>query len=70
MQSFGQNVIVDLDDRTSDSSGSDSGGTDSADGVYQVDTTALGDVIYLEGVDDIANVAFSRFQVGREGKTL
>ena len=71
LQSFGQNVIVDLDDRSSDSSSSDSSSSDSSSsdsGEYQVDQTKLGDVIYLEGVNDIGNVAFSRFQVGREGE--
>ena len=34
----------------------------------QVDRNALGDVIYLEGVNDISAVGFSRFQVGREGE--
>ena len=34
----------------------------------QVDKNALGDVIYLEGVNDISTVGFSRFQVGREGE--
>ena len=36
--------------------------------VQQVDKNALGDVIYLEGVNDISTVGFSRFQVGREGE--
>jgi len=79
LQSFGQNVIVDLDERSdSGSSGSpiyedvtdDNGTVDTADDVViqQIDRAALGDVIYLEGVDDISNVAFNRFQVGREGE--
>ena len=62
-QSFGQNVIVDLDARdtgTSDGGGSTSGGV--------MDPNALGDVVYLEGVSGIDGVNFERFQVGREGE--
>jgi len=62
-QSFGQNVIVDLDAR--DDGASDGGGSTS-DGV--IDPNALGDVVYLEGVSGIDGVNFERFQVGREGE--
>ena len=62
-QSFGQNVIVDLDardDGASDGGGSTTGGA--------IDPNALGDVVYLEGVSGIDGVNFERFQVGREGE--
>ena len=63
-QSFGQNVIVDLDAR--DAGASDSGGGSTTGGV--IDPNALGDVVYLEGVSGIDGVNFERFQVGREGE--
>jgi hypothetical protein len=72
-QEFGRDVIVDLDDRVSLGGGSgeqSSGiGGASADETAQVgvDLGALGDVVYLEGVDGINDVSFDRHQVGREG---
>jgi len=74
-QEFGRDVIVDLDDRVSVSLGDGSaGGTasmggSSAEETVQVgvDLDALGDVVYLEGVDGIGEVTFDRHQVGREG---
>jgi hypothetical protein len=87
VQSFGQNVIIDLDKRVETTPGTsadetiyeevvDDGGTpaDVTDDVTQqvvaqeVDKNALGDVIYLEGVNDISTVDFIRFQIGREGE--
>ena len=62
-QSFGQNVIVDLDAR--DTGGTDGGGSTSGGAL---DPNALGDVVYLEGVSGIDGVNFERFQVGREGE--
>ena len=53
----------------------DQGTADTSDDVkdltavaQEVDKNALGDVIYLEGVNDISTVGFSRFQIGREGE--
>ena len=74
-QEFGRDVIVDLDERVSVSLGDGSaGGTasmggSSAEETVQVgvDLDALGDVVYLEGVDGIGEVTFDRHQVGREG---
>ena len=63
MQSFGQNVIVDLDAR--DAGASDGGGSTTGGAI---DPNALGDVVYLEGVSGIDGVNFERFQVGREGE--
>ena len=39
-----------------------------AEQTAQVDLDALGDVVYLEGVNGIDGVNFERFQVGREGE--
>jgi len=70
-QEFGRDVIVDLDDRVSlgGGSGEQSSGIGGASGeqTAQVDMSALGDVVYLEGVDGIGDVSFDRHQVGREG---
>ena len=70
-QEFGRDVIVDLDDRVSASEDDSSSSADDSSGSsssYEVDQGALGDVIYLEGVNNgIAGVEFERYQVGREG---
>jgi hypothetical protein len=72
-QEFGRDVIVDLDDRVSlgGGSGEQSSGIGGASGDQTaqvgVDLGALGDVVYLEGVDGINDVSFDRHQVGREG---
>jgi hypothetical protein len=72
-QEFGRDVIVDLDDRVSlgGGSGEQSSGIGGASGDQTaqvgVDLGALGDVVYLEGVDGINDVTFDRHQVGREG---
>ena len=72
-QDFGRDVIVDLDDRVSvslgDGSAGETAGMGGASGeqTAQVDMSALGDVVYLEGVDGIGDVSFDRHQVGREG---
>ena len=64
-QDAGKDVIVDLDSR--DSSGAGGGGS-SGDQTAQVDLDALGDVVYLEGVNGIGDVNFERQQIGREGQ--
>ena len=70
-QEFGRDVIVDLDARVSASEDDSSSSADDSSGSsssYVVDQGALGDVIYLEGVNNgIAGVEFERYQVGREG---
>jgi hypothetical protein len=64
-QDAGKDVIVDLDSR--DSSGAGGGGS-SGEQTAQVDLDALGDVVYLEGVNGIGDVNFERQQIGREGQ--
>ena len=60
-QDAGRDVIVDLDARDG---GASDGGTSSGGAI---DINALGDVVYLEGVDGIGSVDFDRQQIGREG---
>jgi hypothetical protein len=60
-QDAGKDVIVDLDSRDSSGAGSGAGG-------HEVDLNALGDVVYLEGVNGIGDVNFERQQIGREGQ--
>ena len=75
-QDAGRDVIVDLDSRDDGvgyGDGSSAGGTmgmgdgSSADQTAQVNLDALGDIVYLEGVDGIGAVDFDRQQIGREG---
>ena len=76
-QDAGRDVIVDLASRDEGGAGYGEGGASAGEtsGVgagsgsetAQVNLDALGDVVYLEGVDGIDAVNFERFQVGREG---
>jgi len=77
-QDAGRDVIVDLASRDEGGAGYGDGGSadgtmgmgdgSSADQSSQIDVGALGDVVYLEGVNGIDAVNFERFQVGREGE--
>jgi hypothetical protein len=73
-QDFGKDVIVDLSGRSEGvdvggASGEETTATAGASGeeTAQINLDALGDVVYLEGVDSIDDVDFARHQVGREG---
>jgi hypothetical protein len=73
-QDAGKDVIVDLDSRDSSGAGYGDGGSSAGEtsGVggqsSSVDLDALGDVVYLEGVNGIGDVNFARQQIGREGQ--
>jgi hypothetical protein len=73
-QDAGKDVIVDLDSRDSSGAGYGDGGSPAGEtsGVggqsSSVDLDALGDVVYLEGVNGIGDVNFARQQIGREGQ--
>ena len=76
-QDAGRDVIVDLASRDEGGIGYGDGGSSAGEtwGVgagsgtdCSSDLDALGDVVYLEGVNGIDAVNFERFQVGREGE--